>query len=281
MNKVETSHPDFKDITPLSRAISLIFPRLVINEFFIGPMGEKVPFEARKRDEEEMDIFGRRMQTIGYVRVGDVIFLDNRAKGFLHPDITEPLKDNIIWLWRFGSTIGEYTHLLYAQLAIYALSAMDLKGKRVLDLGVADGVLGLVAHRRGAAKVFSVEINGQNQWVYDNHISVNGLPQSSFDFMSGDITRPNTLISKLQDQKVEVVIANIGPTYDDVHLAAIALASSLPTVQTFIGGGYIKDHPEMNSIQAIQLLKQHGFERNFRELSFRRYHQAFIVDKHE
>lgn len=270
-----TISPVWKNINPLIKEVVPSLPQIVTLENFVGTSGELVAFEARQTDEKE----------IGFVRVGNFIFLDHRLKPTFSQDALEKFGNDIIWLWNFDSAIGEYTNLLYAQLSIHALSTLDLKGKHVLDLGAGDGVQSLVAYKMGAKKVSSVELKGAHEFFYNKHLEVNGFPRDGFEFIQGDITKPQILMEKLDSQEVDVVIANIGPFYEgDPHLHAISLLSYLPNVQTFIAGAYVRGWSEYDSVKAIELLKTLGFSTNFRELKFRGngqtfYHQAFIIEK--
>ncbi|MDO8460902.1 MAG: 50S ribosomal protein L11 methyltransferase [bacterium] len=270
-----TIQPVWKNINPLIEEITPSLPQVVTLEHFIGTSGKMVPFEARQTDEKE----------IGFVRVGNLIFLDHRLRPTFSQDMLEKFASDIIWLYNFESAIGEYTNLLYAQLSIHALCTLDLKGKHALDLGAGDGAQGLAAYKMGAKKVSSVELNGIYESFYDRHLEVNGFPKGDFEFIQGDITKPDSIMEKLGSQKIDIAVANIGPYYEgEVHLDAIRLLSFLPSVRTFIGGAYVKGWPKFDSREAIELLKEQGFSRNFRELKFRGdghsfYHQAFIVEK--
>ena len=270
-----TIAPIWKNINPLIEKITPSLPQVVTFEPFIGTSGELVPFEARQTDEKEID----------YVRVGNLIFLDHRLKPALPSEILEKFGSDIIWLYNFESAIADVTHLFFAQLSIHALSTLNLKGKHVLDLGAADGIQGLVAHKVGAKRVSSVELNEIYESFYNRHLELNGFPRDDFEFIQGDITKPDSIMEKLDSQKIDVVVANIGPFYKGgVHLDAIRLLDFLPNVQTFIGGAYVRGRPERDSTHAIELLKSQGYSTNFRELKFRGdgknfYHQAFIVDK--
>lgn len=203
----------WEDFTPLTDTLAAYLPRTIFDEPLIGPSGERVPFEARVREGVEINISGEYAYPLGYVRIGDIVFLDHRFQTVLSPEVKEQFADNIIWLWKFVSAIGEgnYTHLNYAALPIHALATLDLGGKHVLDLGAGDGVMGLVAYKMGA-KVSSVELDGQYEWVYNGHLTVNGLPESDFDFIVEDLTNPGSIVDRLQEPQVDVVVANIGPT---------------------------------------------------------------------
>lgn len=270
--------PVWKNTNPLIERLTKLTPSLphvVTLENFVGTSGELVAFEARQTAKKE----------VGFVRVGNLIFLDHRLKSVLPSHILEKFGSDIIWLWNFESAISEYSNLLYAQLSIHALTTLDLTEKHVLDLGAGDGVQGLVAYKMGAKKVSSVELKGVYESLYNKHLQVNGFPKEAFEFIQSDITKPGTFLERLTDRKVDVVVANIGPFYEgDPHLHAISLLSYLPSVQTFIGGAYVRGWAEYDSVKAIELLKTLGFSTNFRELKFRGngktfYHQAFIVDK--
>lgn len=278
---LDTPLPIWKDASLLEEAIvPYIANALIRNEPFVGPSSELVPFEAKRRYKQKEDVLKEVEHPLGYVRVGNLLLLDHRLQQMIPYNIEQRFKENIIWLWNFQSDISNATHLLYAPLPLYALTTLNLEGRNVLDLGSADGVQSLGAHKMGAKKVYSVELNQEHEALYNNHIAANRFPSEKFKFINADIAEPESFLQRLEEP-IDVVVANMGPIYGDAHLDAIKLLKNLPTVQTFIAGSYLPGHDVMDSEEAIHLLALHGYSTNFRELRFRRLIQAFIVDKNK
>lgn len=273
------SLPIWEDVSLLEETIAPhIADALINNEPFVGLRGELVPFVAKRRYKKKTDILKGAEQPLLYVRIGNLLLLHHKLQDAIPYDMKQDFKENIIWLYNFQSDISNATHLLYAPLPLYALTTLDLKGKNVLDLGSADGAMSLVSHKMGANKVYSVELRDQYESIYKSHIVANGFSEEKFEFINGDITKPESFIGRL-DQPFDVIVANMGPIYGGAHLDAIRLLKRLPTVHTFIGGSYLTEHPIMDSKEAIQLLAEYGYSTNFRELRFRRWIQAYAVDK--
>ena len=95
------------------------------------------------------------------------------------------------------------------RLMIEAMAGLDLKGKRVLDMGCGTGVLGIYACRKGASRVLGVD---NDQWAYENALEnvernrartmevrlgdAGSLAGETFDVILANITR-NILVSDL------------------------------------------------------------------------------------
>ena len=81
------------------------------------------------------------------------------------------------------------------------LMSMDLRGKRVLDLGCGTGVLGLIAHRRGAAAVTFSDIDDGSVRTTRETCALNGYPQA--------VVLASDLLAAVPSEPVDVVLANL------------------------------------------------------------------------
>mgnify|MGYP000038161542 CR=1 FL=1 len=224
--------------------------------YFTGPLEERVHFEViwnTKKYSDEKQIF--------FVRIGTIIFIDDKLKKKLSGEIYN--YENIIYLKDFDSTLGDTSLIYYTALTVYALQSINLSGKLVLDLGSADGILSLVANKKGA-KVIAVDILPEMKNKLKNHIMVNNMNPSDFIFVTADIIDKGILSRKIPGDKVDIVVANLGPHYEDADLSAISLLDYLPSSRIFIGGGYTTTSTKkIKNIfapdEAIDLLKRKGF----------------------
>lgn len=266
------------DITPLRDALLPQVPILYTSSFLVGPDRNQVPFEVRIEGREQVAVSGiDGGPPFGFVRVGNIVLLDHKLRPLISQELNEQFGENIVWLSHFKSDMALPTHLGYAALTIHALSLVDLKGKHVLDLGAADGVMGLVARKLGARKVTSVELYKEYEPIYWDHAAENQIDRPVLTFIAADIRKPERFLKQVQD--ADVVVANIGPYMGDVHLDAIRLLRHLPSAKTFIGGAYLMGEKTMDSPEAISTLFEQGFSANFREVTYMTYMQTFMADR--
>jgi ribosomal protein L11 methylase PrmA len=226
-------------------------------------LGKSAPLEARREfiaDEEFIDKLGYYKTTcwqahthmrIVYVRVDDLIFLDDKLKNKIPSDLHE----QIIYLSNFDSALRLQTD--HTGLGVYALKNIDLENKIVLDLGCGDGVLGLAANYYGAKKVIGIDIEKDDKKKMNKHLEANNLDESIMDFVNVNIRKKNLLLSKIPVEEVDVVVSNIGPEYGRLDYACVSLLDGLPNAESFIGGGYAEgDRPPEWSHNAENIMKK-------------------------
>lgn len=95
----------------------------------------------------------------------------------------------------FGTGHHETTHMM-----IQHLLEVDLKDKKVLDMGAGTGILAIFAEMRGAKPIDAIDIDA---WCYEN--SIENLERNHCEHISvyqGDV-------SLLKDKYYDVLIANI------------------------------------------------------------------------
>ncbi len=81
------------------------------------------------------------------------------------------------------------------------LMGMDVRGQRVLDLGCGTGVLGLIAHQRGAASVIFSDIDEGSVRTTRATCALNGYPNAMV--MSSD------LLADIPLNPIDVMVANL------------------------------------------------------------------------
>ncbi len=95
----------------------------------------------------------------------------------------------------FGTGHHETTHMM-----VQHLLALDLKGKKVLDMGCGTGILAIFAEMKGAAPIDAIDIDA---WCYENSIeNVQRNNCNSISVYEGDS-------SLLENKQYDVIIANI------------------------------------------------------------------------
>lgn len=85
-------------------------------------------------------------------------------------------------------------------LVMTAMADIDFSGKTVLDMGSGTGILAILAHKMGAAKVKAIDIE---EWAYNNaleNVDRNGADGVSV-FQGG--------IEQVGDDRFDVILANI------------------------------------------------------------------------
>ncbi|WP_456375937.1 50S ribosomal protein L11 methyltransferase [Lutibacter sp.] len=95
----------------------------------------------------------------------------------------------------FGTGHHETTHMMVQQLL-----AMDLKDKKVLDMGCGTGILAIFAEMKGANPIDAIDID---TWCYEN--SLENVERNNCSNISVFEGNASVLINK----KYDVIIANI------------------------------------------------------------------------
>jgi hypothetical protein len=267
------------DMSPLRGAILEALPVCDFDMTFTGPKGEEVPWEVRNRPQVKEGYLMQFASIPGYARVGNIVLLDTRLRDTIPNLVLEQFSPYIAWLWEFKAELAEFSHMQYAPKAMYGLMSLDLKGKHVLDLGCGEGSMGLVAHKRGAARVSSVEIDPGYEGLYQKHLEANKFRPEVFNFISRDLADAETIISKIEGEP-DVAVANLGPYYGNADLDAIILAANIPSIRTFIAGAYVKDDDSENSPDTAKLaLRTFGFTKNHREIYDKYGCMALMADR--
>lgn len=95
----------------------------------------------------------------------------------------------------FGTGNHETTHLM-----ISAILTMDVKSKKVLDMGCGSGILAIMASMKGASEVTAIDID---EWSFNNTLEnaeLNGI--GNIMVLLGDA-------NLLTDQSFDLILANI------------------------------------------------------------------------
>jgi ribosomal protein L11 methyltransferase len=90
------------------------------------------------------------------------------------------------------------------RLCLRAIEAIEMDGRKVLDIGTGTGVLAIYAIQRGAVNAIGVDTDS---WSIDNSIanrSLNNIPESKLEIRKGTIQETVS-----QEEKFDVILANI------------------------------------------------------------------------
>ncbi len=212
--------------------------------------------------------------------VNNLLFLDSRINfGNL------PEESQTVLLHNFQSFLGDAIHAPYIGLSAYAFQSLELKERTLLDLGCGDGLLGLVALKKGADKVWGVEREYPCEKIMKKHLHTNLLSKKRYAFVHRDLQKKG-LERQIPVHDVSVVVANLGPHYSGADVAAIEFLEHLPNCEVFVGGGYsVSNHNKkspFSAMTALSLLRERGFKyvlsarENNGDLYYRR---AFIASR--
>jgi len=236
-------------------------PSKGFNLTILGSENEIIPFESGYKFMGKLTTEKKKIKQLVFVRIAQKFFIDHRLKSGLPAAI----QDNpfIIYLHNFDSTLNDSALNRYAALTVYAVEEINCNGKCLLDLGSADGILCLTANKKGA-QVIAVDIDPSMENKLANHIKVNNMNPSEFTFISADVIDKGILSRKIPVERIDIVVANLGPHYEGADLAATALLEYLPNARIFISGGYTEDvsgkeKTRYSPFDAIEMLKRKNF----------------------
>ena len=106
-----------------------------------------------------------------------------------------------------GLAFGTGKHAT-TRMCLEALEAMELSGKRVLDLGCGSGILGLAALALGAGSVAGCDVDPKAPDAARANAALNGIAAERFQLYAGDILTDGGLRKKLGGG-YDLVLANI------------------------------------------------------------------------
>jgi len=148
----------------------------------------------------------------------------------------------------FGTGHHETTYLM-----IKHLMALDLRGKKVLDMGCGTGILAIFAELKGAEQIDAIDIDA---WCYEN--SVENIERNhcqNIKVYEGDA-------SMLKGKAYDVIIANINRNIllNDIGVYAESLNAN---GELYLSGFYTQDIPQINeAAEKNGLVLSVKFERN-------------------
>ena len=153
---------------------------------------------------------------------------------------TEGIEIKILPKMSFGTGHHQTTHLICENML-----ALELQGKKVLDMGAGTGVLAILAERLGAAQIDAVEIE---EWSAENileNIALNG---------SNHITAIHGGAPEIPSEGYEVILANINKNVllDQLPVYGRVIAQH---GLLMLSGFFVTDAPDL-----IAAAAQVGFE---------------------
>lgn len=177
---------------------------------FTGPLAGGEWLEEQEQDWQAA--FKRDIRPVGAGRITIAPpWLADEVPATQLPLIIEP-----------GMAFGTGHHAT-TRLAVEALSALDLNGKNVLDVGTGSGVLAMAAAKLGADLAYGVDIDPQTIPVARENAAQNGLsaPQAQFDegtLAQGSFTAPAGHAA-LAERGYDVLVANLFAELHDLLAA--------------------------------------------------------------
>ena len=122
-------------------------------------------------------------------------------------------------------------HHATTQLMVEMLLALDIEGKRILDMGSGTGVLAIVAAKLGAESVLAVEIDDMAEESVRENIKLNGAADRVVS-VCGDV-------SAIEGKEFDIVLANINR---NVLLADMeAYAATLSKGGELVMSGFLEE----------------------------------------
>lgn len=148
----------------------------------------------------------------------------------------------------FGTGHHETTYLM-----IKHLMALDLRGKKVLDMGCGTGILAIFAELKGAEHIDAIDIDA---WCYENSVeNIERNQCQNIEVYEGDA-------SMLKGRTYDLIIANINRNIllNDI---AVYTESLNANGELYLSGFYTQDIPQINeAAEKNGLVLSVRYERN-------------------
>lgn len=190
---------------------------------------------------------------------GDVAFINSQISGLL-----DDLNEKAILINEMKGMLMFPTMRLYSMLTSAELSRYDMSDQIVADFGAADGVQSLLASKLGAKAVHAVEQDSLTYGMgryFEEHKKLNELDNISYVVSEVENKHLDELVPL---DEVTLVVANLGPHYNNTHLRIFKQFDKMPNLQTIIFGGYTfsdggKKHI-YNADETLKKISKSGFE---------------------
>lgn len=124
------------------------------------------------------------------------------------PEWVEPAeKDRVVLRLEPGLGFGTGSHAT-TRMCLNALEAMDISGKKVLDLGCGSGILGIAALTLGARSAKACDVDPKASDAARHNAALNGITEEQYQAFAGDILTNKGLRNRL-GKDYDIVLANI------------------------------------------------------------------------
>ena len=146
----------------------------------------------------------------------------------------------------FGTGNHETTSMM-----LEAILKENVKGKKILDMGCGTGILGILASKKGAAEIISIDID---EW------SVQGTQENA---VLNEVKNLKVLLgdaSLLHDYKFDLIFANI---HKNVLISDIPVYAENLTKEgkLYLSGIYLEDLKEIREVAENKGLKFLGYQK--------------------
>ncbi len=207
------------------------------------------------------------------IRMNDLILITDLMTDKFETRFFRHIEENTIVIPSLLNSFATHKALSdFSFAAMALLYNIDLKGKRVIDLGSGDGLLSLAALKLGADQAVMFEINEKLMATAAVNMEANRYVED-FDFFISDhdISDRAAVASFMsrfeEDPKDAVVISNLGnwSNYNVTNRTSMGLIKPLEEVMNadvyaFIGGGYTSEQERVSYARSdMEALKKEKF----------------------
>ncbi len=162
------------------------------------PSKRPLPLDGRWEQPDDTDYLAAYFASLKPIRLDGLVIAPTHRK------VRLTVGEKVLWLdpgMAFGSGHHETT-----QLALGALAALDLRGRRVLDVGSGSGILAIAADLMGAAQAEGLDIDAATIAVAEANAEMN---RSRATFRAGELDASYVSAS------IDILVANL---YAELHL---------------------------------------------------------------
>lgn len=235
--------------TTIDEVTAADLSRQICSIFSADLTSPKVPAASELSFGQSVVSWEQRFNKTGFVlvRMGDLFFMDPYYYAQLPTALKSQLGRNAILLNDMKTSYLAGEMLRFTLPAMLQVFHAPVQGRRVIDAGAGDGILTLIALKRGALEADLIETHNDRLVRARESLRLNGyLPNAGIRHILDDLADVERVSQSVHRSELETVIfSNIGKWhYEVTNQTSMKYISAIPRVVYFVAAGYVLGNSE-------------------------------------